>query len=96
MTPAEKILWEHLRNRKFKGSKFRRQHPLSKFIADFFCAEHRLVIEVDGGYHLYQKKQDIAKEEALRAMGIRVIRFTNEQVESNIFLVLEQIEQHLG
>jgi very-short-patch-repair endonuclease len=51
MTPAEKMLWQQLRGRGLNGLKFRRQHPLGNLIVDFYCAEHRLVIEVDGGIH---------------------------------------------
>lgn len=60
-TPAEKILWEQLRNRRLNGIKFRRQHPLGKYIVDFYSPAHRLVIEIDGEFHRYQVDQDQAR-----------------------------------
>jgi very-short-patch-repair endonuclease len=97
MTKAESILWERLRNRKIRGLKFRRQHPISKFIADFFCLERNLVIEVDGGYHLCsdQKKIDTEKTRELEKLGIKIIRFTNQQVIEDPEFVLAEIEKTL-
>jgi very-short-patch-repair endonuclease len=62
MTKAEKILWESLRNRRLNGFKFRRQHPVADFIADFFCLECSLAIEVDGGYHNTEEQAQHDKE----------------------------------
>ena len=56
LTEAEKILWQELRNRKLGGFKFRRQHPINKFVADFYCHEVKLIVELDGSQHLLQKK----------------------------------------
>jgi very-short-patch-repair endonuclease len=67
MTPAEQILWDRLRGRRFQGLKFRRQHPLGRFIVDFYCAEHRLVIELDGGIHRHQQEYDQACTDALQS-----------------------------
>jgi very-short-patch-repair endonuclease len=67
MTPAEQILWDRLRGRRFQGLKFRRQHPLGRFIVDFYCAEHRLVIELDGGIHRHQQEYDQARTDALQS-----------------------------
>ena len=91
-THEEKLLWEILKGKKL-GVKFRRQHPLWNYIADFYCHELKLVIEVDGGYHnlLDVKKNDIARQEIIESFGIRVIRFTNRQVRQNLFEVEAQI-----
>jgi len=91
MTPAEKILWEHLRNRQLGGFKFRRQAPMGAFIADFYCAECRLVIEIDGDIHDLQVEQDKLRTEEIESFGYRVIRFRNTEVEHNIHSVLAKI-----
>jgi len=93
MTPAEKVLWEHLRNRKMEGLRFRRQHPIDIFVVDFFCYEKMLVVEVDGGIHdeLNQAERDNQRTIMLNKYNIRVIRFTNEQVMKEIRFVLNQI-----
>ena len=91
MTPAERVLWGRLRNRQLKGLKFRRQHPLGRFIVDFCCAEHRLIVEVDGGVHRDQRAYDEARTEVLQAYGYRVLRFPNEAVLGDVDGVLEVI-----
>jgi len=91
MTAAEKILWERLRNRQLGGYKFRRQHPLGPFITDFYCAEKRLVVEFDGDIHDLQREQDEQRTRQFEEFGYRVIRFRNEEVETNIALVLRKI-----
>ncbi len=90
-TPAEALLWEQLRNRRFMGLKFRRQHPVGRFIADFYCAQHRLVVELDGAVHQKQQGYDDLRTEELETDGYRVLRFTNSQVEQDLEWVLEQI-----
>ncbi len=92
MTHAEVLLWERIRNNK-TGYKFRRQHPISIFIADFYCHEKKLVIEVDGMIHEHpdQKEYDIGREIELENLGIKVVRFTNYEVENNIEGVIEDI-----
>ncbi|MEA3345439.1 MAG: endonuclease domain-containing protein, partial [Chloroflexota bacterium] len=80
MTPAERILWDRLRNRQFLGLKFRRQHPLGRFIADFYCAEHRLVIELDGDIHRDHREYDQVRTEVLQDHGYQVLRFSNDAV----------------
>jgi len=82
-TPAEKKLWEILRNRKLSGYKFRRQHPLGPFIVDFYCDEARLVIELDGNIHKQQKEYDVARGRWLEENGYRVLRFGNEMMEKD-------------
>lgn len=91
-TIAEELLWDRLRGRQL-GFKFRRQHPLLDYIADFFCAEANLIIEVDGGYHSEESQMqlDEYRTERLINVGYRVIRFTNEDVCYNIESVLTKI-----
>ena len=96
MTPAERVLWDRLRNRRFLGLKFRRQHPLGRFIADFYCAEHRLVIELDGDVHLARREYDQARTNALRNYGYRVLRFSNDAVLQCLDEVLETIAAAVG
>jgi very-short-patch-repair endonuclease len=91
MTPAEKTLWQQLRARRLQGLKFRRQHPLGPFIADFYCAAHHLVIEVDGDIHDLQVEEDAARTHLLEDYGYRVIRFRNEEIEKNLDVVLSKI-----
>ena len=92
MTPAEKLLWSRLRNKQLNGLKFRRQHPLGPFIADFYCAARRLVMEIDGDIHDLQPDRDTARTEQFEQYGYRVIRFRNERVLNNIEDVLATIE----
>ena len=93
MTPAEKELWWKLRNSNLFGAKFRRQHPIACFIADFYCHELKLVIEVDGGIHNNPENHeyDIGRTAELEKYGIAVIRFTNEQVLFNFDFVKGEI-----
>lgn len=92
MTDAELIVWEHVRNRKI-GFKFRRQHPIGKYIVDFYCHELKLVIEVDGEIHNFpeQKEWDDARTENMHLKEITVIRFTNDEVLNNITKVITEI-----
>lgn len=90
-TPAEALLWEHLRNRRLGSLKFRRQYYIDRFIVDFFCSSAKLVVEVDGGVHKAQQEQDRVREEILSGQGVRVIRFTNEEVITDIEKVKAQI-----
>lgn len=94
-TPAEKVLWEALRDRRLNGLRFRRQHPLGQLILDFYCPDHRLVIEVDGSVHSdpEQAARDISRNEHLAASGYTVIRFRNEEVLSNLQAVTEAITE---
>ncbi len=90
-TPAEATLWQQLRRRQLKGYYFRRRHPVGGFIADFYCGEVRLVIELDGGIHVQQADYDTARTEWLDAHDYRVIRFTNPQILQELPMVLETI-----
>ncbi|MGS2765120.1 endonuclease domain-containing protein [Sinomicrobium sp. M5D2P9] len=95
MTEAEKLLWEELKGNKLDGYKFRRQHPIHKFIADFYCHKLNLIIELDGEYHNSpeQKKLDLEREELLTFQEIKVIRFTNDQVLNNMDMVMQEIRE---
>ena len=93
LTPAEIRLWSALSRRKLAGLKFRRQHPVGQFIVDFYCPSCKLVIEVDGEIHLQQKAYDNARTEQLQSFGYRVLRFTNEEVLSDLQTVLAHIVQ---
>lgn len=88
-TRAEALLWARVRDSQL-GAKFRRQHPLGPFIIDFYCHSARLVIEVDGPVHTSSLDADSARDEFFIEHGIRVIHFTNNQVESDLDSVLER------
>jgi len=90
---VEELLWNNLRNKRLKGYKFRRQHPILGYIADFYCHEARLIIEVDGGIHdLPQyKEHDDGRTFEFENNGIKVIRFKNFEILENIESVLKQI-----
>jgi very-short-patch-repair endonuclease len=98
LTPAEKQLWQALRGGKLAGLKFRRQHPVGNFILDFYCAAHKLVIEVDGGIHETQIEYDTARTTELEAHGCKIMRFMNEvvlhQLETVLAEILQAVELH--
>jgi very-short-patch-repair endonuclease len=91
-TPAEATLWQHLRGRNL-GYKFRRQHPIDRFIIDFYCAKAKLCIEIDGSSHFEaeQEEYDKVRTEILEELGYQVIRFTNNDVRYNIHAVVDEI-----
>ena len=91
-TPAEATLWQALRNRNLKY-KFRRQHPIDRFIVDFYCPQAKLYIEVDGATHLEpaQAEYDAARTAFLEELGYKVVRFTNDEVRYNINPVIDEI-----
>lgn len=93
MTKAEMILWNELKTKKLNGYKFRRQHPIQKYIVDFYCHELKLIIEVDGGYH-NEKEQieyDKIRDNILKLKGVEILRFTNEEVFKDIQNVKHKI-----
>jgi very-short-patch-repair endonuclease len=98
LTPAEQRLWQALRGGKLAGLKFRRQHPVGNFILDFYCAAHKLVVEVDGGIHETQIEYDAARTTELEVHGYRIVRFTNEvvwhQLETVLAEILQAVEPH--
>jgi very-short-patch-repair endonuclease len=79
-TPAEQKLWSRLRNRQLAGLKIRRQRPIDRFIIDFYCAEAKLCIEIDGDSHAEKVEYDRARTAYLNERGHTVIRFTNREV----------------
>ncbi len=96
-TKAEENLWNYLKNRQILGLKFRRQHPKDIFIADFYCHEKRLVIEVDGEIHNTpdNKIYDLNRTDELNNHNIKVIRFTNHQVINNVKEVISEIKKFI-
>jgi len=90
MTKAEQLLWENLRNNQI-GVRFKPQHPIEHFIADFYCHSAKLVIELDGEIHEQQKEYDIGREAEMEKYDIRVIRFKNHEVLEDVDSVVEQI-----
>jgi very-short-patch-repair endonuclease len=93
---AERRLWQALRQRQLAGYRFRRQHPLGRYVLDFVCLEARLVIEVDGGQHSEQQTYDQARTAWLAAQGFRVLRFWNHEVLNNLEAVKASIWETLG
>ena len=94
MTPAEKMLWEELRANKL-GVHFRRQQVIQGFIVDFYCHKASLVIEVDGDIHDLQREEDARREKVLSDLGLRVIRFRNDEVARDLSGVVERIKQFI-
>jgi very-short-patch-repair endonuclease len=92
-TPAEAELWKHLRSGILKGLKFRRQHPISQFVVDFYCHKAFLVIEVYGAIHQDTQEDDALRQTLLESLGLRILRFTNDQVFNHLEHVLQIIEQ---
>jgi very-short-patch-repair endonuclease/shikimate kinase len=94
-TPAEEFFWELVRNLRFDGLKVRRQHPLGRFIADFYCPEHKLAIELDGSVHQHQAEYDQARDEAISLYGIRVVRIKNADILERPEAMLEELRKTL-
>ncbi len=92
-TPAEARLWQHLRDRRLNGLKFRRQHPVGPFYADFSCPAAGLVVEVDGDTHGERAAYDTRRTEWLSREGYEVVRVTNEDVYLRLDTVLEMIRE---
>ena len=103
-TRCESILWQKLRNKKLNGAKFHRQHAIKFiidrhkrfFVADFYCPEHKLVIEIDGKIHERQKEYDELRTYIINTIGIKVIRFKNVEVENNFENVVSKITKELS
>ena len=102
-TEAEKIFWEAVRNHKFYGKKFYRQHTFyynitdkeTFFIADFFCFSEKLIIELDGIYHQYRLKEDEERTKILNHLGLKVIRFSNDEIMYDLNGVFIKIKKLL-
>jgi very-short-patch-repair endonuclease len=91
MTASEKLLWQRLRGNCLRGLHFRRQQIIRGFIADFYCHAAGLVVEVDGPIHDHRIHYDAEREQIFNSHGVRLIRFTNEEVDSDIERVLAAI-----
>ena len=91
MTPAEKIMWKELKTNKLNALHFRRQQIVHGYFADFYCHQHELIVELDGGIHELQKEYDAEREEYLIALGFRIIRFTNDDITGNLKGVLQKL-----
>ena len=98
MTPAENRLWLQLRAGQFQNLKFRRQHGIGPYIVDFFCAEKRLAIEVDGDIHSFKEqiKRDIKREDYLKNIGIQIIRYNNHDILTNIEEVMNDLFRRIN
>jgi very-short-patch-repair endonuclease len=96
-TLGEVLLWKELNNKQFYGYDFHRQKPLLNYIADFYCYELELIIEIDGQYHNYEEqyKLDLSREKELEAYNLTILRFTEQEVRKDMFNVLRVIEEHL-
>lgn len=97
-TPWEKKLWMHLKGRKFFGFKFKRQVVMGKYIYDFVCFEKKLIVELDGSEHLEKivKEKDKDKENFALNLGYRIVRFWNNDIDSNPQGVLEVIYKEIN
>jgi very-short-patch-repair endonuclease len=92
MTPAEKLLWQEVRAKKL-GVRFRRQQIIEGFIVDFYCHKSALVVEVDGDIHDLQQEEDVRREKALSALGLRIVKVRNDEVVRNLSTVLGKIRE---
>ena len=98
LTPAEATLWKALQNSNLEGRKFRRQHSMSNYIVDFYCPSEKIVIELDGSVHDDYSAQmyDLERTAFLNELNMKVIRFGNNEVFSNLENVLEEIKRNFG
>ena len=96
-TSTEQLLWMNLKGKKLNGKKFRRQHSFGDYIMDFYCPTEKLAIEIDGHHHFTAegKKSDKNRDQFLNDYGIRVLRFSNSEIENKILEVLEVIRRNL-
>ena len=96
-TTAEKLLWENIRRNKLGGYAFRRQHPIGRYITDFYCCKTRLVIEIDGNIHERDdiNEYDMIREKEIKSKAINILRFTNDEIYSDMANVLLKIKSEL-
>ena len=92
MTESEILLWDRLKGKQLSGLRFRRQHPIDIFIADFYCHEARLVIEIDGDIHKEQFEYDDGREAEIEKYDLKVIRFTNDEIANELACVIDKIK----
>ena len=98
LTPAEVFLWKCIQKKKLEGRKFRRQHSIQNYIVDFYCAEEKLIIELDGQVHfnVVQEEYDLERTSELESLGFKLIRFENKQVFEETVLVIETIKRNFN
>ena len=96
MTPAEKILWERINKKELGGHRFRRQHPIHRYILDFYCHSKMLAVEIDGPVHDDRVEYDQYRDEVLKSTGIETLRFSNHKIENAIEEVIESIRKKLS
>ena len=94
-TEPERVLWNRLRRRQLGGFKFRRQHPIGRYICDFVCLEASIIVELDGSHHVIDAPYDANRDMFLRSAGFRVLRFWNGDVLSRTDSVVETIYEAL-
>lgn len=97
-TEAEKLLWTRLARNQLDGLRFKRQHPIAHYVADFYCHKTKLVIELDGPYHQAnnQKIYDEARTDFMIGLGLKVLRFSDEEVMLNMEKVVETISANIA
>jgi very-short-patch-repair endonuclease len=95
-TPAEQVLWRHLRTKRMGNVKFRRQHPIGPYFVDLCSIQRKLIVEIDGDQHADQSAEDEVRSSFLNSYGYRVLRFWNNQVLENTDEVLAEIEKFLS
>jgi len=97
MTRAERTLWFSLRGRQVGGYKFRRQHGIGKYVVDFYCPELKLAIEADGDSHLSEeaKAYDARRQQWIEQLGVKFLRFTDDEIFSNADRVIKRIEEEV-
>jgi len=93
MTPEEELLWNKLKGKQICNVRFRRQHPVNIFIADFYCHTAKLVIELDGKIHLNNKEYDEERTQIMEELGLEVIRFNNSEINTKIEKIIERITE---
>lgn len=96
MTFPERLLWSKLRDHRLGGLKFRRQHPIGPYVADYYCHEVSLVIELDGRSHIGHEAEDRQRQDYLEREGFRVLRFSNDKVIYNLAGVLKAVAEACG
>jgi very-short-patch-repair endonuclease len=94
-TPQERIMWARLRDSRLAGYKFRQQHPIHSYRVDFYCAAGKLIVELDGPIHDKHAAEDAIRQAFLESFGYRFLRFSNDQVTSDVESVLTKIRETL-
>jgi len=91
-------LWKHIKRKQFEGREFRRQHSIENYIVDFYCPSEKLIIELDGAYHLnfVQQNKDQERDDRLKTLGFKVLRFENKLIFEDLEFVLGEIKKEFG